>query len=164
MTPTMWFTEIDSPVGPLRLVADAAGLRFIDFLASSKTKPAPTQWIRAPAPLRPVADQLRGYFAGTLRHFDAPLALSGTTFQQSVWRLVHDISYGQTTSYGELAARLGNPGASRAVGLANGQNPIPILIPCHRVIGKDGTLVGYGGGLAIKERLLALERQQLTLW
>jgi methylated-DNA-[protein]-cysteine S-methyltransferase len=107
--------------------------------------------------------QLRAYFAGELETFDLPLAPEGTPFQLEVWRRLCEIPYGETISYGELARRLGNPNASRAVGLANGANPIPIVIPCHRVIGSDGKLTGYGGGLPIKEKLLALERGQLRL-
>ena len=107
--------------------------------------------------------QLREYFAGKRRVFDGPLAPEGTDFQQRVWRCLCEIPYGATISYGELAARVGNFKASRAVGLANGRNPIPIVIPCHRVIGKNGTLVGYGGGLSIKRTLLAIEGRQASL-
>jgi methylated-DNA-[protein]-cysteine S-methyltransferase len=108
-------------------------------------------------------EQLEGYFGGRRRTFTMPLAPEGTEFQRGVWRQLCTIPYGQTISYGELAARVGNPRASRAVGLANGQNPIAIIIPCHRVIGSSGKLTGYGGGLSLKERLLALERGQRTL-
>ncbi len=107
--------------------------------------------------------QLRAYFAGELETFDLLLAPEGTPFQQRVWGELLKIPYGNTTSYGELAKRIGNPKASRAVGLANGSNPIPIVIPCHRVIGSNGKLTGYGGGLPIKEKLLALEKRQLRL-
>ncbi len=107
--------------------------------------------------------QLRVYFAGELKEFDLPLAPDGTPFQQKVWRELCKIPYGETISYGELARRIDNPNASRAVGLANGSNPIPIIIPCHRVIGSNGKLTGYGGGLPIKEKLIALERRQLRL-
>jgi methylated-DNA-[protein]-cysteine S-methyltransferase len=158
MPVTMWFSEIDSPVGPMRLATDGTGLRHIDFLDGRAERRAPAEWIRDDAALAAVVGQLRAYFAGALRDFTAPLAPQGTPFQQGVWRRLRDIPYGGTISYSELAMRVGNPRAFRAVGLANGQNPIPILIPCHRVIGKDGTLVGYGGGLHIKEKLLALER------
>jgi methylated-DNA-[protein]-cysteine S-methyltransferase len=105
----------------------------------------------------------REYFDGRRRQFDLPLAPEGTPFQQRVWRALLDIPYGQTTSYGEIAIRLGQRSASRAVGLANGSNPLPIVIPCHRVIGASGKLTGYGGGLAIKEHLLALERGERRL-
>ena len=107
--------------------------------------------------------QLRAYFARELETFDLRLAPEGTPFQQSVWNELCGIPYGETISYGELAKRVGNPKASRAVGAANGQNPIPIIIPCHRVIGSDGKLTGFGGGLPIKEKLLALEQRQLRL-
>ena len=106
---------------------------------------------------------MRAYFAGDLEDFDLQLAPEGTPFQQSVWKELCTIPYGETISYGELARRIGNPKASRAVGLANGSNPIPIIIPCHRVIGSNGKLTGYGGGLPIKEKLLALEKRQLRL-
>src|SRR5262249_54668748 len=99
------------------------------------------------------------YFAGQLRKFDLPLRMKGTAFQLAVWRALRDIPYGVTTSYGELARRVGNPKGSRAVGLANGSNPIAIIVPCHRVIGSNGKLTGYGGGLNNKETLLALERK-----
>ena len=107
--------------------------------------------------------QLRAYFAGELETFDLTLAPEGTPFQQRVWDELCKIAYGETISYGELAKRIGNPNASRAVGLANGSNPIPIVIPCHRVIGSNGKLTGYGGGLPIKGKLLALEKRQLRL-
>ena len=107
--------------------------------------------------------QVEAYFSGTLKDFDFPLAPQGTTFQTSVWKELLRIPYGETISYGELARRLGNPKAVRAVGLANGSNPIAIVIPCHRVIGSNGSLVGYGGGLPIKQALLALERGQGSL-
>jgi methylated-DNA-[protein]-cysteine S-methyltransferase len=154
----VWFTEIESPIGPLRLAGDVAGLRQIDFLGAAEPRPRPPDWVEDGAALAGAVQELRAYFAGRLRDFTLKLAPHGTAFQQGVWRRLCEIPYGQTTSYGELAARIGNPSASRAVGLANGRNPIPIVIPCHRVIGRNGTLVGYGGGLAIKERLLALER------
>jgi methylated-DNA-[protein]-cysteine S-methyltransferase len=152
---------MDSPVGRLRLAADGAGLRRIDFLGSSEAEPAPPDWIRAAAPLKRFVEELESYFDGALRAFEAPLAPQGTAFQQDVWSCLRAIPYGATTSYGEIAARIGRPKASRAVGLANGRNPIPIIIPCHRVVGKDGSLVGYGGGLHIKRKLLALERARL---
>ena len=107
--------------------------------------------------------QVEAYFSGKLKDFDFPLAPQGTTFQTSVWKELLRIPYGETISYGELARRLGNPKAVRAVGLANGSNPIAIVIPCHRVIGSNGSLVGYGGGLPIKQALLALERGQGSL-
>jgi methylated-DNA-[protein]-cysteine S-methyltransferase len=157
------YMQIESPIGPLLLAADDAGLREILFVhGRHSAKPDPS-WQENPAPLKKTIDQLYSYFAGELEAFDLPLAPKGTPFQQSVWRNLCDIPFGKTISYGELALRIGNPKASRAVGLANGSNPIPIIIPCHRVIGSTGKLTGYGGGLPIKEKLLALERRQLRL-
>jgi methylated-DNA-[protein]-cysteine S-methyltransferase len=152
-----------SPVGPLLLAADAAGLRQILFANGKHPAQPSPEWREDSAPCEEPIRQLRAYFAGELEAFDLPLALQGTPFQLKVWQLLCDIPYGETISYGELARRAGNPKASRAVGLANGSNPIPIIIPCHRVIGSNGKLTGYGGGLPIKEKLLALERRQLRL-
>lgn len=121
------------------------------------------EWREDKEPLREVIRQLRAYFARELETFDLTLAPEGTHFQRDVWNHLRGIPYGETISYGELAKRVGNPKASRAVGAANGQNPIPIIIPCHRVIGSDGKLTGFGGGLPIKEKLLALEQRQLRL-
>jgi methylated-DNA-[protein]-cysteine S-methyltransferase len=160
---SMVYTQIESPVGPLLLVADAAGLRQILFVnGRHQARPDP-EWKQDPAPLEKTISQLRSYFAGEREEFDLPLAPEGTPFQQDVWRRLCEIPFGETISYGELARRIGNPQASRAVGLANGSNPIPIVIPCHRVIGSNGKLTGYGGGLPIKEKLLALEKKQLRL-
>lgn len=159
----MRFSEIQSPVGPLLLAADDAGLRQIIFMnGRDRAQPDPS-WVPDPSAFAEATRQLHAYFAGELEQFDLPLAPEGTPFQQQVWRRLCEIPYGETISYGELARRIGNPKASRAVGLANGSNPIPIIIPCHRVIGSNGKLTGYGGGLPIKEKLLALERRQLRL-
>jgi methylated-DNA-[protein]-cysteine S-methyltransferase len=160
---TTVFTQIESPVGPLLLAADDTGLRSIGFVNGRHSVSPDSAWQEGPERLQEPIRQLRAYFAGELETFDLPLAPQGTTFQLSVWRSLCEIPYGQTISYGELARRVGNPNASRAVGLANGSNPIPIVIPCHRVIGSNGKLTGYGGGLPIKEKLLALERRQLHL-
>jgi methylated-DNA-[protein]-cysteine S-methyltransferase len=160
---TRCFTQIESPLGPLLLAADDGGLREIRFVnGRHPTQPEPS-WKEDRAPLSGTIQQLQAYFAGELESFDLQLAPEGTPFQLGVWRRLCDIPYGETISYGELADRIGNPKASRAVGLANGSNPIPIVIPCHRVIGSNGKLTGYGGGLPIKEKLLALERRQLRL-
>ena len=156
------YTIMESPVGPLILAASDAGLQYVMFASSKRAKPDP-QWREDPQPLRETMRQLRAYFAGEVENFDLPLAPEGTDFQRNVWRNLCDIPFGETISYGELAKRVGNPKASRAVGAANGQNPIPIIIPCHRVIGSDGKLTGFGGGLPIKEKLLALEQRQLRL-
>jgi len=157
------FTRMESPVGPLLLVADDSGLRRIEFVNGRKPVQAHPQWHDDAEQLRETIRQLRAYFAGELETFDLALAPEGTPFQLAVWNRLCEIPYGGTISYGELARRLGKPNASRAVGLANGANPIPIVIPCHRVIGSNGKLTGYGGGLPIKEKLLALERRQLRV-
>ena len=157
------YTELASPIGPLLLAADDSGLREILFVNGRHPARPDAAWKRDAAPLAEPIRQLRAYFAGELEDFDLPQAPQGTPFQLKVWKLLCDIPYGETISYGELARRIGNPNASRAVGLANGSNPIPIIIPCHRVIGSNGKLTGYGGGLPIKEKLLALERRQLRL-
>ena len=157
------YTRMESPVGPLLLVADDSGLRRIDFVNGRTPAAADPQWHDDAEPLRETIRQLRAYFAGELEAFDLTLAPAGTPFQRTVWNRLCEIPFGETISYGELARRIGNPNASRAVGLANGSNPIPIVIPCHRVIGSNGKLTGYGGGLPIKEKLLALERRQLRL-
>jgi methylated-DNA-[protein]-cysteine S-methyltransferase len=160
---TTYFTRIESPLGPLLLAADDVGLRRIEFANGRSAFLPDPAWKEDSSPLEEVIRQLRAYFAGELDSFDLPLAPEGTPFQLKVWNLLCDIPYGETISYGELAHRIGNPKASRAVGLANGSNPIPIVIPCHRVIGSNGKLTGYGGGLPVKEKLLALERRQLRL-
>ncbi len=159
----MRFALISSPVGPLRLVADDAGLRRLEFRGGRSFEPPPGEWREDARALATVARQLEEYFAGRRRHFDLDLAPEGTEFQKRVWERLLEIPYGETVSYGTLARRVGNANASRAVGLANGRNPIAIVIPCHRVIGSNGTLTGYGGGLPIKEKLLSLERGQIRL-
>ncbi|HET6468348.1 MAG TPA: methylated-DNA--[protein]-cysteine S-methyltransferase [Geminicoccaceae bacterium] len=151
--------RLPSPLGDLLLTAspDAlTGLWMLNGPRGAGPPPAPEDPGRAV--LRAAQSQLEAYFAGRLQRFDLPLAPAGTPFQQAVWTLLAAIPYGTTTTYGALAARLGKPGASRAVGLANGQNPISIILPCHRVIGTDGTLTGYGGGLGRKRWLLAHEQ------
>jgi methylated-DNA-[protein]-cysteine S-methyltransferase len=160
---TPFYTRIESPVGPLLLVADDAGLCQILFINGRHPAHPELSWRQDRAPHTDTIRQLQAYFAGELENFDLQLAPEGTPFQLDVWRRLCDIPYGKTISYGELAGLMGNPNACRAVGLANGSNPIPIVIPCHRVIGSNGKLTGYGGGLPIKEKLLALERRQLRL-
>ncbi|GGR98253.1 methylated-DNA--protein-cysteine methyltransferase [Streptomyces aureoverticillatus] len=150
-------TVIDSPYGPLTLVATDGTLSGL-YMTEQRHRPAEeTFGDRDPAPFGPAIDQLEAYFAGGLKEFDLPLCLDGTPFQRSVWQQLLEIPYGQTRTYGELAEALGNPAASRAVGLANGKNPISVIVPCHRVIGASGGLTGYGGGLDRKQRLLAFE-------
>jgi methylated-DNA-[protein]-cysteine S-methyltransferase len=154
---------MDSPVGPLLLAADDEGLRLISYQKGKHAQPPESGWKKDAAPLRETIRQLKGYFGGELHDFDLRLAPQGTEFQTKVWSALCDIPYGETISYGDLARRIRNPKAVRAVGTANGANPISIVIPCHRVIGSDGTLTGYGGGLDIKEKLLALEQKQMRL-
>jgi methylated-DNA-[protein]-cysteine S-methyltransferase len=159
----MVYTRMESPVGRLLLVGDEAGLRSISFDDSRRTAMVLDGWREGEATFGEVVRQLRAYFAGELREFDLELAPKGTEFQLRVWRELRAIPYGETISYGELAKRVGNAKAARAVGLANGCNPIPIVVPCHRVIGSDGSLTGFGGGLRNKEKLLDLESRQLRL-
>ena len=149
--------RIDSPVGPLMLAADEAGLRHIEF--RDNRHPADrSDWHGGDSEVLQAAEaQLGEYFAGQRRVFDLPLAPRGTDFQLCVWRALAQIPYGETISYAQLAQRLGNPNGTRAVGAANGRNPLPIVLPCHRVIGADGGLTGFGGGLPTKELLLRLE-------
>jgi len=154
----MDYRFLDTPIGQLLLAADAGGLRRIVFMNGRRREPFDPAWRQHPAAFDDAVSQLEEYFAGKRRQFALPLAPEGPPFQQRVWNALLDIPYGSTVSYGQLAATIGQPKASRAVGLANGSNPLPIVIPCHRVIGTNGTLTGYGGGLAIKQRLLALER------
>jgi methylated-DNA-[protein]-cysteine S-methyltransferase len=155
--------SIDSPFGPLLIAGDEDGVRWLLFRQGRAPVEPSACWRPDDGTLRPVAEQLTAYFRGRLRRFDVRVAPEGTVFQRSVWAELQQIPYGETISYGELARRLGNPKAVRAVGLANGANPISIIIPCHRVIGANGALVGYGGGLSTKQALLALERGQRTL-
>lgn len=150
-----------SPIGTLLLAGDTGALQSIWFQGGRHAETPDPAWVPDERPFREVIRQLDAYFTGRLIRFDVPLAPSGSPFQQRVWRQLLEIPYGDTLSYGELASLIGRPGAARAVGAANGRNPIPIIIPCHRVIGSTGTLVGYGGGLRIKSRLLALERGAL---
>ena len=141
---------VDTPIGPLLLHADDGRLTRIEFGAATACSSG--------APPFPEAEaQLRAYFAGELERFHLPLAPRGTAFQHSVWDALAEIPYGSTTTYSELAVRIGRPSACRAVGAANGRNPLPVIVPCHRVIGAAGALTGYGGGLTRKQHLLALE-------
>ncbi|HYN87221.1 MAG TPA: methylated-DNA--[protein]-cysteine S-methyltransferase [Ardenticatenaceae bacterium] len=155
----MYYTYAESPFGTILLTSDGAyltGLYLPEHLHGVEPR---AEWARDDdAPPFPQAKaQLQAYFDGTLTAFDLPLRLDGTAFQEKVWQELRQIPYGATISYGELARRLEQPNAARAVGLANGRNPISIVVPCHRVIGSNGKLVGYGGGLDRKEALLAFE-------
>jgi methylated-DNA-[protein]-cysteine S-methyltransferase len=161
VTITPCHATVDSPIGPLLLVTDGRALTGLyltpwagdEIAADSREEPAHPV-------LAAAADQLDAYFAGEREEFDLPLAPAGTAFQRTVWAELERIPYGDTISYGELARRVGNPNASRAVGLANGRNPLPIVVPCHRVIGADGTLTGYGGGVERKQWLLEHEQAE----
>ncbi|WP_399932554.1 methylated-DNA--[protein]-cysteine S-methyltransferase [Streptomyces kanamyceticus] len=150
-------TVLDSPYGPLTLVATDGVLSGL-YMSDQRHRPAQeTFGERDPAPFGETISQLEAYFAGELKEFDLPLRLDGTPFQRMVWDELLRIPYGEIRTYGELAEILGKPGASRAVGLANGKNPISVIVPCHRVVGANGNLTGYGGGLDRKQRLLVFE-------
>ena len=153
----LYYHTMSSPIGDLLLAGDADALHVVHFQGGVRPMQPPAQWQRDARPFREAVRQLDAYFAGKLRDFDLPLSPSGTDFQLKVWRTLQTIPYGETWSYGQLARRIRRPDAPRAVGAANGQNPIPVIIPCHRVIGADGSLTGFGGGLPIKQKLLALE-------
>jgi len=154
----------DSPVGRLTLVSDGTHLVVCAFDGSTPPSEANEAAPRDDAVLREAMRQLDDYFAEARRAFDLPLAARGTAFQRRVWQELRRIPFGETRSYGEVAERLGNPNAMRAVGAANGKNPIAIIVPCHRVIGANGALTGFGGGLERKAYLLELERKQRALF
>ena len=159
----MNYHYLDSPIGTVLIAGDAEAIRRIAFPKNGKpVRPEPAWAHSARGPIGEALRQLRDYFAGRRTEFDLPLAPEGTPFQRAVWRQLQDIPYGETISYGELARRVGNPKASRAVGSANGANPIPIVIPCHRVIAAGGKLGGFGGGLPVKQALLDLETRALA--
>ncbi|MDW3098096.1 MAG: methylated-DNA--[protein]-cysteine S-methyltransferase [Alphaproteobacteria bacterium] len=151
------YTYIPSPIGDLLVAGDADSLHLISFPTGSKTIRHAEHWQQDDGGFRKVAKQLDAYFAGDLTEFDLPLTLDGTDFQNQIWRNLATIPYGQTASYGEMAKKAGRPKASRAVGAANGANPLPIVLPCHRVIGSTGALTGFGGGMEAKKFLLKLE-------
>ncbi|GGY36454.1 methylated-DNA--[protein]-cysteine S-methyltransferase [Streptomyces tanashiensis] len=155
--PAIQHTVVDSPYDPLTLVAVDGVLSRVHMTGQRHRPPEGTFGDPDPRPFGETIRQLDAYFAGELTEFDLPLNLIGTPFQLRVWEGLLRIPYGETRTYGELAEELGNPGASRAVGLANGKNPVSIIVPCHRVIGAGGSLTGYGGGLDRKQRLLAFE-------
>ena len=159
---TTRYTIHPSPVGPLLLAVTSDGaicrVAFIDDAPELLDEPEiPNDWVCDDGALRGVIAELDEYFAGDRREFTTPLAPEGTPFQMKVWEALRTIPYGTTASYGEIAAQVGKPTASRAVGAANGKNPIAVIVPCHRVIGANGSLTGYGGGLERKELLLGLE-------
>ncbi|WP_299085635.1 methylated-DNA--[protein]-cysteine S-methyltransferase [uncultured Ruegeria sp.] len=153
----LFYTYFDSPVGRLLLAGDQKSLHFLSFPGGRKAFGPQPAWTMSDVHFDAVKEQLSLYFSGSLEVFDLPLTLHGTDFQKRVWELLMEISFGATRTYGRLAEKLGTPKASRAVGAANGSNPIPIIIPCHRVIGSTGKLTGFGGGIDTKRFLLDLE-------
>lgn len=154
----MLHTHLDTPIGPLLLAGDGHTLSFVGFPGGSRAMQPKPQWHRDDTAFTLARAELTAYFAGTLTQFTVPLAPAGTPFQLAVWAALRDIPYGETTSYGALARRIGRPEASRAVGAANGANPLPVIVPCHRVIGSGGALTGFGGGIDTKKWLLDFER------
>jgi len=155
------YRRVATPIGRLLVVGDYLAVRFLRFPGESEPDRV---WFEARAgPVREAARQLEAYFARRRTTFELPLDPRGTPFQQRVWEALETIPYGETVSYGELAKRIGQPTASRAVGAANGANPIPIIIPCHRAVGADGSMTGFGGGITLKRKLLALEAGQRPL-
>jgi len=159
----VYYTTFESPVGQLLLAGDSSALRSVSFESSRRAVPPKPGWKHSESEFVQVIQQLRAYFGGELKEFDVSLSMEGTEFQLRVWNALRAIPYGETISYAQLAEKIGNPKAVRAVGLANGSNPIPIIVPCHRVIGSDGSLTGFGGGLSTKQKLLELENKQLRL-
>ena len=159
---TATYHDFKTPIGTLRLVGTGDSIDRID-LPNRAAEPPDPAWTPSngalPAALAEAKRQLGEYFDGNRREFDLPLALEGTEFQRCVWTELRRIPFGETISYGELATRIGKPTASRAVGAANGRNPVPVVVPCHRVIGGDGRLTGFGGGLPTKQALLDMERR-----
>jgi methylated-DNA-[protein]-cysteine S-methyltransferase len=151
------YTTMDSPIGELLLLGDGESLRGLHMQAGRHPVRISPSWRRADDAFADARRQLGEYFAGARSTFDIRLHMDGTAFQRTVWHALTEIPYGETISYGELAKRIGRPDQARAVGTANGQNPIAVIVPCHRVIGANGKLVGYGGGLDNKRRLLELE-------
>jgi methylated-DNA-[protein]-cysteine S-methyltransferase len=160
-TPT-FYSWLESPLGPLLLTSDAGGVLTRVRMRSRGHMTTDPAWRRDDTMLGDARRQLAAYFAGELQRFDLVLALPGTPFQQRVWQALRDLHYGETVSYGELARRIGEAGAARAVGLANHNNPLPIVVPCHRVIGADGSLTGFGGGIGRKRWLLTHEARHAS--
>jgi methylated-DNA-[protein]-cysteine S-methyltransferase len=155
----MYYCYFDTPIGELLLAGEDDALAMIGFPKGSMRRDPEPDWIYNEKPLANARRQLEEYFAGSRKDFDLPLRLDGTEFQVKVLKALQKIPYGETVSYGEIARRIGKPKAMRAVGAANGRNPIPIVVPCHRVIGSGGDLTGFGGGLDTKEALLRLEAE-----
>jgi methylated-DNA-[protein]-cysteine S-methyltransferase len=157
------YTLVPSPIGELLLAGDGRSLERLYMQSGPRPFAIPPSWREDAAPFADAGAQLGEYFAGERRAFELALAPAGSAFQLRVWRALREIPYGETTSYGELARSIGAPDAARAVGLANGRNPISVVVPCHRVIGADGSLTGFGGGLPNKRLLLDLEAGRLPL-
>jgi methylated-DNA-[protein]-cysteine S-methyltransferase len=155
----VYYQYMKSPVGKLLVAGDEKGLHLINFPRNGKPSLPESEWKENPKPLQEVLRQIEAYFAGKLKAFSLDICLNVTPFQKKVLTALRRVPYGQTISYGELAKKIGNPKASRAVGQANARNPIPIVIPCHRVIGCSGKLTGFGGGIEVKQALLDLEKQ-----
>jgi methylated-DNA-[protein]-cysteine S-methyltransferase len=155
----MYYCYLNTPIGELLLAGENEALSMIGFPKGSMRRDPEPDWIYNEKPLAKARQQLEEYFAGARKDFDLPLKLNGTEFQVNVLKALLKIPYGETVSYGEIARRIGKPKAVRAVGAANGRNPIPIVVPCHRVIGSSGDLTGFGGGLDTKEALLRLEAE-----
>jgi methylated-DNA-[protein]-cysteine S-methyltransferase len=164
MNRELFYTRTPSPIGELLLVGDGDALHGLHMQEGRTAVAVDPAWRRADEPFADVRRQLSEYFDGERLEFDVPLAMAGTSFQRRVWDELRGIPYGHTMSYGEVARRLGRPSASRAVGLANGRNPVAVIVPCHRVIGSDGSLTGYGGGLERKRLLLDLEAARIGLF
>lgn len=163
---TLFFCSTNSPIGPLMLAASEKGLVAIEFAgrAFPPEQHPKFQYVNDSEPTRACAEELTAYFRGDLKQFTVPLDLRGTEFQLRCWRALMDVPYGETCSYADIARVVGSPHGFRAVGMANHSNPIPIIVPCHRVVAANGTLCGYGGGLDIKRKLLELEQGELKLW
>ncbi len=159
----MLHTKMHSPIGELLLVGDERALHGLYMQEGRTASSVRPDWEPAEEPFAAAREQLGEYFAGRRIRFDLALAITGSPFQRRVWRALQDIPYGETISYGELARRVGAPATPRNVGAANGRNPISVIVPCHRVIGADGSLTGYGGGLERKRALLDLEAGVLAL-
>ena len=159
---TTYYSYQKTPIGQLLLAGDGDYLELLGLPSGKMKRAHEATWVEDDKPFREVAFQLDSYFAGALKEFDLPLAPKGTEFQAGVWNALTKIPYAETWSYGELAAYIGNPKASRAVGAANGLNPIPVISPCHRVIGANGKLTGFGGGLDTKQYLLGLEAESIN--
>jgi methylated-DNA-[protein]-cysteine S-methyltransferase len=157
------YTYLDSPIGELLATRDDGGITGLDLPASRHPRRVSPEWVRDDTAFDDIRTQLREYFAGERQDFDLPLNAGGSRFQSLVWDALIRIPYGETTSYGKVAVSIGHPDGPRAVGLANGQNPIPIIVPCHRVIGANGSLTGYGGGLDTKRWLLDHEAKNAGL-